>query len=80
MENTLSNEQYLEIEKFAKDLQICFQNYRKNHPDSFSDIVLNYVDTVISIHLDLARIRFERGCNEMARAYGEEGHNNGNKS
>jgi hypothetical protein len=72
MENTLSNETFCEIEKFAKELQECFKNYRKNHSDRFSDIVLDYVNKIINIHLDLTRLKFERGCNEMARAYKEE--------
>jgi len=71
MENTLNNEAFCEIEKFARELQICFRNYRKNHPDNFSDIVLDYVNKIIDIHVDLARLKFEQGCEEMARAYGE---------
>lgn len=60
MNNELSHSQIIAIEEFAKDLQENFANYRKNHPDNLSDIVLEYVNKVIDIHIELAKIKFER--------------------
>ena len=72
MSDTISKEQYDAVKKFARELQGCFENYKINHPDSMSDIVLEYVDKIITIHLQLAELDFVRGAREMAKVYGED--------
>ena len=72
MNNELSHDQITAIKDFARGLQESFASYRKNHSDKLSDIVLEYVNKIIEIHLDLARIKFDRGVLTMAKAYGEK--------
>ena len=72
MNNELSHDQITAIEDFARGLSESFASYRKNHSDKLSDIVLEYVNKIIEIHLDLARIKFDRGVLAMAKAYGEK--------
>ena len=56
----LDPHQYQAIEEFAQNLTECFISYKNNHPDTFSDIVLNYVINVIQIHLELADLKLRR--------------------
>ena len=58
--NELDSNQILAIEEFATGLKECFIQYKNNHHDAFSDIVLNYVISIINLHLQLAELKFER--------------------
>ena len=65
----LSPQEYEAMKEFANGLKECFIHYKKLHPDTFSDIVLNYVMNIINIHLDLANLEVGMYLNNMAKEY-----------
>lgn len=66
--NEYSHEQIIAIEEFAEGLRECFQNYLNNHQDNISKIFMDYVLQTLVIHLQLARIKFDRYSNNFAKA------------
>ena len=66
------------MEKIIDGIRKCLRNRIKDHIDSDNLIdktfvtALNYADSTIAIHLDLARIEFERDANQMAADYRED--------
>ena len=68
----------LKIEKFTNGLTECFENMQKDHIgkiDSIDQMIvktLKYAIDTIDIHLNLARIEFERDANQMAADYRED--------
>jgi len=75
--DTLSNETFTEIEKFANNLISCFESKKKGIVPSLSltasveKNMLKYAIEIVNLHLEFVRKRFEIGCAEMERAYGE---------
>lgn len=68
----------LELEKFANGLEECFSNMQKDHigkKDTLDQMIvktLKYAIDTVDIHLNLARIEFEREANQMAADYRED--------
>ena len=67
--NEISPEEFNAIKHFSDGLKECFLHYKHNHPDSFSDIVLNYVIQIIDIHLQLAELEVGMYLNNMAKEF-----------
>jgi hypothetical protein len=68
----IDHNSYDEVERFAQGLKECFNNYRKNHADPYAEIVLDYVNKVIDLHLELRGLEFDRFINNLAAYEGEK--------
>lgn len=74
----MTNLELLKIEKFANGLTECFQNRQKDHLgkedtlDKMLVATLNYALSTIDIHLNLARLEFERDANKEASYHLED--------
>lgn len=68
--NEYSHEQILAVEAFAKGLKDCYESRLKDTKPGFTEgvekLLLDYCLKVLTIHLELARIKFERFANNMA--------------
>ena len=71
MIDTIDNITFCEIEKFAKGLQGCFTKHRKHSSNEITKIEMDFANKIIDLHLELVRLRWEQGCQEMAEAHNE---------
>lgn len=69
MEDELSHQEIIAIEKFVEDLKGCYQKYLNMHQDEITKIFMNYVLQTLDIHLQLAQIKFERWANNMEKYF-----------
>jgi len=69
-ERTMTHEQIIAVEAFAKGLKDCYNSRKKSCKDNSVDkvalLTLTYATDIIDLHLQLAELKFDELAQDMA--------------
>lgn len=65
----MTNEELNAIKRFKNNLELCFNNRKKESASEVEQNILNYVLKVINLHYELSDVEFMQSALEQESAY-----------